>query len=70
MESEKAEKQRELDQKRESNEAKNEIISNPGKYFEYNNKKLKEAELLKTVPPSLKIFYRNKVNQYFLNVEE
>ena len=70
LESEKAEKQRELDQKRESNEAKNEIISNPGKYFEYNNKKLKEAELLKTVPPSLKIFYRNKVNQYFLNVEE
>jgi hypothetical protein len=70
LESEKAEQQRELDQKRESNEAKNDIFSNPGKYFEYNTKKFKEAELLKTMPPSLKIFYKNKVSQYFLNVEE
>ncbi|HRS53093.1 MAG TPA: hypothetical protein P5250_00105 [Bacteroidales bacterium] len=70
LESEKAEKERELDDKRESNEAKNENFSNPGKYFEYNKQKFKEAELLKTVPPSLKMFYRNKVNQYFLNFEE
>jgi len=70
LESEKAEQERELDQKREAEEVKNQNLSNPGKYFEYNNKKFKEAELLKTVPPSLKVFYKNKVSQYFLNVEE
>jgi len=31
--------------------------------------KQKEAELLKTVPPSLNPFYKNKVNEYFNNVK-
>ncbi len=70
LESEKAEKERELDEKRESNEAKNEIYSNPAKFFEYNSIKIKEVELLKTVPLSLKIFYKNKVNEYFYNFED
>jgi hypothetical protein len=70
LESEKAEKERELDEKRESNEAKNEIYSNPVKFFEYNSIKIKEVELLKTVPPSLKSFYKNKVNEYFYNFED
>jgi hypothetical protein len=67
LESEKAEKERELDEKRESNEAKNENYSNPAKFFEYNSIKINEVELLKTVPPSLKSFYKNKVNEYFYN---
>lgn len=67
LESEKAEKERELDDKRESNEAKNEIFSNPGKFFEYNSIKTKEVELLKTISPSLKSFYKGKVNEYFYN---
>jgi hypothetical protein len=70
LESEKAEKERELDEKRESTEAKNELYSNPEKFFEYNSIKLKEVELLKTIPPSLKTFYRNKVNEYFYNFVE
>jgi ketol-acid reductoisomerase len=70
LESEKAEKEREMDEKRQSNEAKNENYSNPEKFFEYNSIKLKEVELLKTVPPSLKTFYRNKVNEYFYNFVE
>jgi len=70
LESEKAEKERELDEKRESNEAKNENYSNPAKFFEYNSIKIKEVELLKTVPPSLKSFYKNKVNEYFYNFED
>jgi len=70
LESEKAEKERELDEKRESTEAKNEIYSNPGKFFEYKGIKIKEVELLKTVPPSLKPFYKNKVNEYFYNFAE
>ena len=70
LESEKAEKERELDEKRESNEAKNENFSNPAKFFEYNTTKGKEVELLKTVPPSLKTFYKNKVNEYFCTFED
>ncbi len=65
LESEKAEKEREMDEKRESNESKNENLSNPNVFLEYNRLKLKEAELLKTVPPSLIPYYKNKVNQYF-----
>jgi hypothetical protein len=67
LESEKAEKQRELDEKRESNEGKIQNYSNPNQFLEYNKLKSKEAELLKTVPPSLKPYYKNKVNEYFYN---
>lgn len=67
LESEKAEKEREMDEKRQSNEAKNEILSNPNEFFEYNRLKQKETELLKTVPPSLNPFYKTKVNLYFNN---
>jgi hypothetical protein len=67
LESEKAEKEREMDEKRQSNEAKNENFSNPNEFLEYNKLKQKETELLKTVPPSLSPFYKTKVNQYFNN---
>jgi hypothetical protein len=65
LESEKAEKEREMDEQRQSNEAKNEILSNPNAFLEYNLLKQKETELLKTVPPSLNPFFKVKVNQYF-----
>jgi hypothetical protein len=67
LESEKAEKEREMDEKRQSNEAKNVNLSNPNDFLEYNTKKQKETELLKTVPPSLSPFFKIKVNQYFNN---
>lgn len=70
LESEKAEKEREMDEKRQSNEAKNENFSNPEDFFEYNRIKQKETELLKTVSPSLTPFFKTKVNQYFTNFEE
>jgi hypothetical protein len=56
-----------MDDKRQSNEAKNENLSNPAEFFEYKRLKQKETELLKTVPPSLNPFYKTKVNQYFNN---
>jgi hypothetical protein len=68
LESEKAEKEREQDQKRKSEEAKNEYFSNPKQFFEYNTLKQKEAELLRTVPPALNPFYKSKVNEYFNQV--
>jgi len=70
LESEKAEQQRELDQKRESNEAKDIFNNNPAKFFEYNRLKEKETELFRTVPPNLKPFYKSKVNAYFLSFEK
>ena len=64
-ESEKAEREREQDEQRKSNEAKNEILSNPEQFLEYKRLKEKEMELLNTVPPSLTPYYKEKVNNYF-----
>jgi hypothetical protein len=70
LNSEKAELEREKEERRESNEAKNKIYRNPGEISKYNGKQINEVELLKTMPPSLKQFYKSKVNQYFYNFEE
>jgi len=67
---EKAEKEREMDNKRKSEEAKNQQLSNPDAFLEYNRLKQREAELLKTVPPGLSPYYKSKVNDYFNSVEK
>jgi hypothetical protein len=64
---EKAAREREKEERRESTEAKNQDYSNPGDFLEYKRLLLKEVELLKTVPPNLKPFYKRKVNEYFYN---
>jgi hypothetical protein len=69
LESEKAEQQRELDDKRESKESKDIFYNNPSKFFEYNKIKEKETEFIRIVPPNLKPFYKSKVNEYFLSFE-
>jgi hypothetical protein len=70
LESEKAEREREQDEQRKSNEAKNEILSNPKGFLEYKRLKEKELELLNTVPPHLTPFYKEKVNNYFNSVNK
>lgn len=70
LKSEKAEMEREKEEKRESTEALNQKYRNPEEYFKYNRQLLNEVELLKTMPPNLKPFYKNKVNQYFYNFDE
>ena len=69
LESEKAEKERELDEKRQSNEGKDEQKRNQNQFLEYNRLRQKETELLKTVSPSLNPFYKEKVNLYFNKIE-
>ncbi len=69
LESEKAEKEREQDEKRESKEGKNVAKRNPFDLDEYKRLKLKEIELLKTLPPSLNPYYRQKVDQYFQSIQ-
>ncbi|HMC96591.1 MAG TPA: hypothetical protein VKG92_02995 [Flavobacteriales bacterium] len=65
LEHEKAERERELDQKRTSNEGRQTPAADPARYFEYQRNKAREAELLRTVPPGLKPYYRDRVNAYF-----
>ena len=69
LEAEKAEREREMDKKREANEAKNNIFGNPAEFFEYTRLKKREMELLQTVPANLKPFYKIKVNDYFKTVK-
>ncbi|MBX3162850.1 MAG: hypothetical protein KF900_00055 [Bacteroidetes bacterium] len=65
LESEKAERERDEDEQRKSNEAKNQNLSNPKEFLEYKRLKEKEMELLNTVPPDLTPYYKEKVNNYF-----
>ncbi len=65
LEAEKAEREREYDNKRESKEAINTPERNPNAFLEYQKLKEEQAEMLKTVPPQLAPFYRNLVNEYF-----
>lgn len=65
LKAENAERTRDQDNQRKSNESKESPVSNPIKYAEYMKRKQKETELLKTVPPALKPYYKEKVNSYF-----
>ena len=69
LESEKAEQQREMEEKRESTEAKTQPYPNPAKFFEFKKQGSKESELLRTVPPGLNPFYKTKANAYFISFE-
>lgn len=65
LEAEKAEREREQDEKRESNENIFDQKRNISVFNEYNRLMKEEAELLKTLPPALKPFYRTMVKEYF-----
>ncbi len=65
LEAEKAERERELDEKRQSNEGREVPHPDPARYFEYQRSKQRESELLRTVPPGLKPYYKDRVNEYF-----
>jgi hypothetical protein len=70
LESEKAVRERELDEKREAeraNELKNEV---PPSFEKYLKAKEKQIDLLKTVPPSLNPYYKQEVNEYFQKLEK
>ncbi len=64
LQHERAEREREKEARRKSTEAKNKKNGNPPDLFEYNRIQLKEAELLRTVPPKLKPYYKDKVTEY------
>lgn len=65
LEAEKAEREREQDELRESKEASQLAPVNSLLLQEYQKIKQKETDLLKTIPPSLNTFYKIKVGDYF-----
>jgi hypothetical protein len=68
LESEKAESEREQEERRESREAKDIPQPDPARYFESIGLPSRETELIHTIPPSLRGYYRNKVNSYFIQI--
>ena len=70
LESEKADREREWDNKRESKAGKNLKKGNPELFFEYNQQKEQEVDLIKTTPPNLNSFYKKKVTQYFQHINQ
>ncbi len=69
LESEKAELEREKDPKRQSEEAKVFNNGNPMTFFKYNSLKRNSSEILKTVPPNLNPYYKQKVNDYLYKLK-
>jgi len=69
LKSEKAIREQEQDEKRKSTEARDYGLSAPENFFEYQKQKEREVELLRTIPPSLKPYYKKRVNEYFLNFD-
>ncbi len=69
LESEKAERKRKFSKERKAEQAKKERVSDPESFFEYKKKAEKEVELLRTVPPALRSYYKDRVNRYFKEVQ-
>jgi hypothetical protein len=65
LESEKAIMERGYEDKRESKSGKDVNSGNKIRFEEYNKTKLKEIELLKSADPSLRLYYKERANQYF-----
>ena len=70
LEAENSMREREYEEKRESKSAKKEFIRNPKDFLEYKKMKISEDELLKIILPSLNLFYKKKVNEYFNALEK
>lgn len=66
LEHERAEMQREKEERRESHEA-GDLYSqpSPAELEKYNRQQRPATDQLRTVPPTLSPYYRNKVNDYF-----
>ncbi|MBB5397344.1 DUF4175 family protein [Mucilaginibacter sp. AK015] len=65
LEAEKAEQEREQDQKRESRAANDMPPGYIKALQDYERVKTKQTEQIKTVPPALNLYYRQKIKHYF-----
>ncbi|NEM96373.1 DUF4175 family protein [Pontibacter burrus] len=69
LEAERSMKERELDNKREAKTAQDITRKLPPSFEKYKKAKEKQTELLKTVPPALSPYYKQKVSEYFQNAK-
>lgn len=65
LQAENAERERELDDKREAEKPEKYIPKMPPSLEEYLKKRRSQVEMFKTVSPSLKPYYKNLVESYF-----
>ena len=70
LEHQEAKRKQEYKEERKSKEAKSEEKGNPEEFLEYKKSKARETEMLRLVPPELTPFYRNKINEYYINLGE
>ncbi|MGZ5243376.1 MAG: DUF4175 family protein [Bacteroidia bacterium] len=68
LDAEKAEKQQDFEDKREATSGQDKKNGNPPMLEKYLRMKEKEVELLRTVPPALNPYYREKVKEYFQGI--
>lgn len=69
LEAEEAEQERDKEKKREAKEAQQLPHQVEELLEEYKRNKKKQAELLQTIPPKLKPFYKEKVKEYFQKID-
>lgn len=65
LESEKAERKQEQDQRREAEKAKEKPATTPPAFEQYIKQKNKEKELLETIPADMQPYYKEKTKTYF-----
>lgn len=65
LKAENAMRERELEDKRKSNEGENDFYRNPQDFNPYKSFEIKEQEELKTVPSSFNLYYKRRINEYF-----
>ena len=69
LEAEKAEQERDKDKKREAKEATQLPHHVQELLEEYQKNKIKQSEILRTIPAKLKPYYKEKVKEYFQNID-
>lgn len=70
LQAENSEREREIDNKRKSNEAKEYKLSNPDKAFKEKEKEIRFNELLQMSNLKLNSFYNNKYKEYLKNLNQ
>jgi hypothetical protein len=69
LQSERAEMEREKDEERKSNEARQTPRLNPPKDWKFDPEKTHQNEMLRSVPANLNYYYKEKANNYFYNID-
>ena len=70
LEHEKAEMQREKEQRRESHEAHDIYQPSPADLQRFDRLQQKNSDLFRALPPTLSTYYKNKTNDYFFKSSE